>query len=147
MRKDYIINSIRILAVCCAVFLLAAFVRPVRAQANPSQRFVYDQAGVLSESEAAKLEKYAHKIGTDHGLDIIIVFYDQGYTPDQLRDAADDFDTDDCFGVLRAVSQETCPTVVSMVFDVGERIVSWCENRQWDSVRTVKLKERGPEEG
>ena len=74
--------------------------------------------------------------------------WDRYLTADaMLRDAADDFDTDDCFGVLRAVSQETCPTVVSMVFDVGERIVSWCENRQWDSVRTVKLKERGPEEG
>ncbi|MBQ5960492.1 MAG: TPM domain-containing protein [Firmicutes bacterium] len=102
MRKDHIINSIRILAVCCAVFLLAAFVRPVRAQANPSQRFVYDQAGVLSESEAAKLEKYAHKIGTDHGLDIIIVFYDQGYTPDQLRDAADDLYDQNGFGYEEA---------------------------------------------
>ena len=56
-----------------------------------------------------------------------------------LRDAPDDFDTEDCFAVLRAVSQEQCPTVVSMVFDVSEKTVAWCENRDWAAVRRVKL--------
>ena len=56
-----------------------------------------------------------------------------------LRNAADDFDVSDCFAVLRAVSQQVCPTVVSMVFDVSENTVYWCEDRQWDSVRRVQL--------
>ncbi|MBP5673066.1 MAG: hypothetical protein J6X49_11800 [Victivallales bacterium] len=56
-----------------------------------------------------------------------------------LQVATDDFDVKDCFDVLRAVSQEICPTVVSMVFDVQERTVCWCENRVWDVIQTVKL--------
>ena len=56
-----------------------------------------------------------------------------------LREAKDDFDVDGCFTVLRAVSQEVCPTVVSMVFDVDERTVYWCENRNWDGLRNVHL--------
>ena len=57
-----------------------------------------------------------------------------------LKDAPETFDVEDCFAVLRAVSQEVCPTVVSMVFDVGERTVHWCEHRRWDNVRTVRLR-------
>ncbi len=56
-----------------------------------------------------------------------------------LQAASDDFDVQDCFAVLRAVAQEVCPTVVSMVFDVGARTVFWCENRDWDRIQTVKL--------
>ena len=56
-----------------------------------------------------------------------------------LSKAADDFDVADCFAVLRAVAQEVCPTVVSMVFDVQERTVSWCVKRCWDDVRTAVL--------
>ncbi|MBR7091770.1 MAG: hypothetical protein IKI50_01115 [Clostridia bacterium] len=59
-----------------------------------------------------------------------------------LRQASDAFDVPDAFGVLRAVSQQVCPTVVSMVYDVGERTVYWCENRQWDAIRSVCLRER-----
>ena len=51
-----------------------------------------------------------------------------------LAQASDDFDVDDCFALLRNVSQEVCPTVVSMVFDVTERKVYWCENREWDQI-------------
>ena len=66
--------------------------------------------------------------------------WDRYLTADaMLRDAPDGFGTDDCFAVLKAVSQEVCPTVVSMVFDVGERTVHWCEDRNWDRIRTVKL--------
>ena len=57
-----------------------------------------------------------------------------------LKNAAADFDVGDCFAILRAVSQEVCPTVVSMVYDVREREVSWCENRDWGTVHRVKLK-------
>ena len=52
-----------------------------------------------------------------------------------LKGAADDFDVSDCFEILRAVSQEVCPTVISMVFDVTEIRVYWCENRQWDNIQ------------
>ena len=57
-----------------------------------------------------------------------------------LQNAPDDFGVEDCFAVLRAVAQEVCPTVVSMVFDVGERTVYWCEDRQWENVRQHRLK-------
>ena len=58
---------------------------------------------------------------------------------EMLRNAPDDFDVKDCFDVLRAVSQEVCPTVVSMAFDVQERVVYWCEHRNWDQVNQNKL--------
>lgn len=59
-----------------------------------------------------------------------------------LQAAPDAFDVADCFAVLRAVSQEVCPTEVSMVFDVQARTVHWCEHRQWGDVRTVTLPAR-----
>lgn len=52
-----------------------------------------------------------------------------------LDEASDDFHVNDCFEILKAVSQEVCPTVVSMVFDAAEMTVYWCENRQWDQVQ------------
>ena len=58
-----------------------------------------------------------------------------------LKDAPDDFGVNECFAVLRAVSQEVCPTVVSMVFDVSERTVYWCENRSWENKNTFRLQE------
>lgn len=51
-----------------------------------------------------------------------------------LRAAGDDFGVAECFEILKAVAQEVCPTVVSMVFDVNERKVNWCEQRRWDDV-------------
>ncbi len=56
-----------------------------------------------------------------------------------LRDAKDDFDVSDGFEILRAVAQEVCPTEVSMVFDVSERTVHWCEHRNWQDRQTVRL--------
>ena len=41
---------------------------------------------------------------------------------------------------FRAVAQEVCPTVVSMVFDVDENTVYWCEDRNWDKVNQVRWK-------
>ena len=52
--------------------------------------------------------------------------------------ATEDFGVEDCFGILRAVAQEVCPTVVSMVFDVDENTVYWCEDRNWDKIRNVR---------
>ncbi len=56
-----------------------------------------------------------------------------------LKEAREDFDVEDCFKILRAVSQEEYPTVVSMVFDVTCRTVYWCEKRQWDRIQRVQL--------
>ena len=58
---------------------------------------------------------------------------------EMLKKANDSFDVDDCFEILKEVSQEVCPTEVSMVFDVGERTVYWCEKRDWNNISTVKL--------
>ena len=57
----------------------------------------------------------------------------------RLKTASDDFDVKDMFEVLKAVSQTVCPTVVSMVFDVTEKRVYWCENREWDHIQNVQL--------
>ena len=56
-----------------------------------------------------------------------------------LEAASDDFDVEDCFGILKEVSQTECPTVVSMVFDVTDRMVYWCENRKWNNRHCRKL--------
>ena len=55
---------------------------------------------------------------------------------EMLEQASDSFDVKDCFNILRRVAQEVCPTVVSMVFDVTEMKVYWCENRRWDCIRS-----------
>ena len=60
---------------------------------------------------------------------------------DMLCDAGEDFGVAECFEVLKAVSQEVCPTVVSMVFDVEENTVYWCENRNWDHIEKAVLSE------
>ena len=61
---------------------------------------------------------------------------DRYYTAHRmLEEATDDFDVSECFEVLKAVSQEICPTVVSMVFDVTEMTVYWCEDRQWNQIQ------------
>lgn len=52
-----------------------------------------------------------------------------------LEAAEDTFDVEDCFEILKQSSQTVCPTVVSMVFDVGENTVYWCENREWEKIQ------------
>ena len=58
---------------------------------------------------------------------------------EMLENANNDFDVNDCFKILKAVSQTVCPTVVSMVFDVTDLIVYWCEKQKWDEVHKVLL--------
>lgn len=53
--------------------------------------------------------------------------------------AEDDFDVTDCFEALKETSQTVCPTVVSMVYDVTNKTVYWCENRQWNQMSKKKL--------
>ena len=56
-----------------------------------------------------------------------------------LAQKDDDLDVEGCFAILQAVSQTECPTVVSMVFDVQERTVYWCEQRRWESVHRYTM--------
>ena len=56
-----------------------------------------------------------------------------------LKGASDDFGMEECFEVLKATSQQVCPTRVSMVFDVDERTVFWCEDMSWDQVQVAHL--------
>lgn len=56
-----------------------------------------------------------------------------------LENANEDFGIKECFELLKETSQEVCPTVVSMVFNVTDNIVYWCEERKWDKIREKKL--------
>ena len=56
-----------------------------------------------------------------------------------LEEAEDDFDVEDCFEILKSIAQEVCPTVVSMVFDVEENTVYWCENRDWEQIQKAVM--------
>lgn len=56
-----------------------------------------------------------------------------------LSEATDNFDVNDCFNVLKEVSQTVCPTVISMVFDVTERTVYWCYDRNYHQVETKRF--------
>ncbi len=58
-----------------------------------------------------------------------------------LSESSGDFDVSDAFAVLKAASQEVCPTVVSLVYDAAEHTAYWCENRQWEQVYSQKLEE------
>ena len=58
-----------------------------------------------------------------------------------LGKATDDFDVKDCFNVLKEVSQTVCPTVISMVFDVTERTVYWCYDRNYNQIETKSFAE------
>jgi len=56
-----------------------------------------------------------------------------------LSMATDDFDVEDCFNVLKEVSQTVCPTVISMVFDVTERTVYWCYDRNYNQIESKRF--------
>ena len=61
--------------------------------------------------------------------------WDRYQTVCEMIKKYDSFGVGDCFAVLKAASQTVCPTVVSMVFDVGEKIVYWCEQREYDKIK------------
>ena len=56
-----------------------------------------------------------------------------------LQQANDDFDVEDCFAILKATAQSVCPTVVSMVYDVSERIIYWCEKQNFQDIHKRQL--------
>ena len=56
-----------------------------------------------------------------------------------IQAMGDGFSVEDCFAVLKEVSQEVCPTVVSMVYDVSDKTVFWCENRNWSNRQSLQF--------
>ena len=56
-----------------------------------------------------------------------------------LQQANDDCDVEDCFAILKATAQSVCPTVVSMVYDVSERIIYWCEKQNFQDIHQRQL--------
>ena len=87
---------------------------------------------IMTEISNYVVERY-NKLASEESLPI---------SEDSVKDAIrciDDFDVKDCFDVLKAVAQEVCPTVVSMVYDVNEKTVYWCEDRNWDSIQTKRF--------
>lgn len=66
--------------------------------------------------------------------------YDRYQTAVRMLKAAPyDFDVTDCFDILKRAAQTVCPTVVSMVYDVTDRTVCWCEQQRWDEIQTQKF--------
>ena len=57
-----------------------------------------------------------------------------------LEAADEDFGVEACFDVLRSCAQTVCPTVVSMVLDVAENAVYWCEGQNWEDVRVQRMR-------
>lgn len=60
---------------------------------------------------------------------------------EMLENKDAEFGVSDCFEILKQTSQTICPTVVSMVFDIADSMVYWCENREWDKVEKKKISE------
>ena len=58
---------------------------------------------------------------------------------EMLEETDDDFSVEECFRILQTVAQTVCPTVVSMVFDVSEMTVYWCENRDYENIQKVRF--------
>ena len=65
--------------------------------------------------------------------------YSNGILVQTTGSMEDDFDVEDCFEILKSTAQEVCPTVVSMVFDVEENTVYWCENRNWEQIQKAVM--------
>lgn len=58
---------------------------------------------------------------------------------EMLENKNEDFDVTDCFEILKQTAQTTCPTAVSMVFDIADNMVYWCKNREWNKIEKKKI--------
>ena len=58
---------------------------------------------------------------------------------EMLKNSSIDFSINDMFAILKATSQEICPTIVSMVFDASENTLYWCERREWNNIKVKKF--------
>lgn len=100
----------------------------------PGQGYKYYEkpvCQVLTNFSPFKMDKAKHPwMGWDRYLT----------AKEMLEKSSDDFDVRDCFDILKVVSQEVCPTVVSMVLDASDMKVYWCEGRKWDRIKMKQLK-------
>ena len=58
---------------------------------------------------------------------------------EMLEQGYRDLGVQGCFEILKRTAQTACPTVVTMVFDVAENTVYWCERMQWDEISQYKM--------
>ena len=58
---------------------------------------------------------------------------------EMLKNSSIYFSINDMFSILKATSQEICPTIVSMVFDASENTLYWCERREWNNIKVKKF--------
>ena len=65
---------------------------------------------------------------------------DRYETATKMLDAYDSVGVEECFEILKSTAQNVCPTVVSMVFDVEENTVYWCERQEWDKINKKTMK-------
>lgn len=82
-------------AICFCYIIVFSMVPSVHAQ---GKQLVYDYAGVFSDAELEKLENKAQEMSAERSLDIIIVFWNEGYSEGELRNVADDFYDNGGFG-------------------------------------------------
>ncbi len=94
----------KMISLLAAVLLLASFVLPVSAA---SPRLV-DEAGLLSYTECAAIEKQLDALSTQYGLDVVIVTTQStgGSTPMEYADDYFDYNDYASDGVLLLVSME-----------------------------------------
>ncbi|MBQ5792933.1 MAG: hypothetical protein IIW17_02830, partial [Clostridia bacterium] len=58
---------------------------------------------------------------------------------EMLEQGCRDLDVQGCFEILKRTAQTACPTVVTMVFDVADDTVYWCERMQWEQIHQYKM--------
>ena len=59
----------------------------------------------------------------------------------KIETSSADFSVDDAFNILKETSQIACPTVVSMVYDVSDKTIFWCEKRNYADINKKKFYE------
>lgn len=53
----------------------------------------------------------------------------------EIIEGTNTFTYKDGFKVLKQCSQEVCPTIASLVYDVSNKTMYWCENRCFDDIK------------
>ena len=56
-----------------------------------------------------------------------------------LENSKDDFNYLDGLNLLKEVSQQVCPTVVSLVYDAFDNCVYWCLNQNYSDINKCKM--------
>lgn len=76
-RRDVPVMSIKrkMTAFLVGVWIM---VLSVAAPVQAEKQYVFDYAGVLTDSEVEQLDQLAREVGEAHGIDILVVFYGSG---------------------------------------------------------------------